>query len=267
LDGAILTYKATAISLNLMIAWSQDVLEQIAKWPKDLPCLLLYDLSHHGVSMPYLVLTNRDMYNIGFTELGRKRLNQIFESHPDFKVRLAVVLSSSASGELARKYSHDDQGQFIEYKPFVEYETAVNWLLSEDNEPLPQVKTHRIEDEMVAGFALKLEEPTRTRKLTNHKEVMLFINGAVEKLELDPDLSTVVGRSTVDLSPHGGNGQSVSRRHIRLHLENDYLFVTDLESTNGTFVNGTKLEPYKPVMLHTNDTLRLGELNVQVVFR
>jgi ABC-type multidrug transport system ATPase subunit len=50
----------------------------------------------------------------------------------------------------------------------------------------------------------------------------------------------------------------VSARHCRLSLrENEYL-LEDLGSTNGTFVNGRRLEPYSPVRVSARDQLILG---------
>jgi pSer/pThr/pTyr-binding forkhead associated (FHA) protein len=40
--------------------------------------------------------------------------------------------------------------------------------------------------------------------------------------------------------------------------------VVDLGSANGTFLNGTRLTPEKPMPLSENDTISLGSLKVQV---
>src|SRR5262245_8394694 len=47
---------------------------------------------------------------------------------------------------------------------------------------------------------------------------------------------------------------SVSRRHFEVDLSRDgEVFVTDLRSLNGTFVNGTRLEPLSDVPLRPRD--------------
>ena len=51
------------------------------------------------------------------------------------------------------------------------------------------------------------------------------------------------------------NDQSVSRRHVRLDLEVDGYVATDLESTNGTFVNDS---PARGTHLEDGDYLRVG---------
>ena len=58
------------------------------------------------------------------------------------------------------------------------------------------------------------------------------------------------------LYPVGTDG--VSRIHCRLTLEGGKYTLTDLGSSYGTFVNGTKLQPNVPVLLNNGDTFCLG---------
>ena len=51
---------------------------------------------------------------------------------------------------------------------------------------------------------------------------------------------------------------SLSRRHFRVSLERGRLFVEDLGSTHGTFVNGQRLKPYHARRLDDGDSLRAG---------
>jgi pSer/pThr/pTyr-binding forkhead associated (FHA) protein len=68
----------------------------------------------------------------------------------------------------------------------------------------------------------------------------------------------------VDLTPEGGLEDGVSRRHARIFLEDGQLSVEDLDSTNGTFLNGNRLEPYVSNPLYDDSTLRLGMLDIKV---
>jgi ABC-type multidrug transport system ATPase subunit/pSer/pThr/pTyr-binding forkhead associated (FHA) protein len=51
----------------------------------------------------------------------------------------------------------------------------------------------------------------------------------------------------------------VSQKHCRLSLEGDKYILEDLGSTNGTFVNGYRLEPNTPVYVSKTDRLTLGQ--------
>jgi len=107
------------------------------------------------------------------------------------------------------------------------------------------------------------------------RELILVIRGMVERLVLPNDLSIVLGRSDlltryhpdVDLTPYGALDRGVSRGHARIHVEDDSLYVTDLGSTNGTFLGGKRLEPNTPTLIGKGDELLLGRLAVQVLFR
>ena len=53
---------------------------------------------------------------------------------------------------------------------------------------------------------------------------------------------------------------SVSRRHLRIAAEGDQLYVEDLNSSNGTFLNEQRLSPFKPARLDYGAKVALGDL-------
>lgn len=56
------------------------------------------------------------------------------------------------------------------------------------------------------------------------------------------------------------NDDSVSRLHARIYIENGIVYLEDLNSTNGTFKNGLRLQPYEKRRLEEDDEIRLGKL-------
>lgn len=68
----------------------------------------------------------------------------------------------------------------------------------------------------------------------------------------------------VDLSTYQAEDQGVSRQHLKLHVEDDQLVITDLNSGNGTFLNGKQLEPNKPYPIKHDDALKLGNLETTI---
>lgn len=50
----------------------------------------------------------------------------------------------------------------------------------------------------------------------------------------------------------------LSRRHFRIAFDRGRVFVEDLHSTNGTFVNGARLKPYHGCLLQAGDTISAG---------
>ena len=58
---------------------------------------------------------------------------------------------------------------------------------------------------------------------------------------------------------------SVSRMHARIIKQGADVYLEDLNSTNGTFKNGLRLEPYERRKLETGDEIKCG--NVTLIFR
>lgn len=66
----------------------------------------------------------------------------------------------------------------------------------------------------------------------------------------------------VDLAEYNAEELGVSRRHLTINAEDDNLQVIDLESGNGTSLNGSRLEPNRAYPLKHLDLLRLGQLEL-----
>ncbi|HEV2579249.1 MAG TPA: FAD-dependent oxidoreductase, partial [Ktedonobacteraceae bacterium] len=73
---------------------------------------------------------------------------------------------------------------------------------------------------------------------------------------LNPGETITIGRdstSTLVLN-HG----TVSRHHAEITCDHGYYCLRDLDSKNGTFVNGARLEPYRVHVLQPRDQVRIG---------
>lgn len=68
----------------------------------------------------------------------------------------------------------------------------------------------------------------------------------------------------VDLAQHGGRENGVSRRHAALVHYRGAIHVVDLNSVNGTFLNGKRLLPEIPYAMNVGDALKLGNINLAV---
>lgn len=54
------------------------------------------------------------------------------------------------------------------------------------------------------------------------------------------------------------NDKTISRLHARIWKEKESIYVTDLNSTNGTFKNGLRVDPNETVLIEPGDELRFG---------
>lgn len=71
-------------------------------------------------------------------------------------------------------------------------------------------------------------------------------------------------RPDVDLTGWGGSGQGVSRQHAILMPSPEGLWLIDLDSTNGTWVNGLYLQPGTKYRLRSGDQVEFGSLRTLV---
>ncbi|MBM3153035.1 MAG: FHA domain-containing protein [Chloroflexi bacterium] len=69
----------------------------------------------------------------------------------------------------------------------------------------------------------------------------------------------------IDLSPFNAYSHGVSRLHAVLKLQGNKLVVMDLGSSNGTYLNNTRLEPNTEQVVRHGDILSLGKLKLQVL--
>jgi pSer/pThr/pTyr-binding forkhead associated (FHA) protein len=58
---------------------------------------------------------------------------------------------------------------------------------------------------------------------------------------------------------------NVSSVHARIYFRNKSLWVEDMGSTNGTYLNDQKLQPNTPVAVRPRDMLRLGDVLFRIV--
>jgi hypothetical protein len=86
--------------------------------------------------------------------------------------------------------------------------------------------------------------------------------------------SLTVGRATpldgeqpdIDLEPYLAQQYGISRLHLKITRSHDLIYVTDLQSLNGTRLNGYRLVPYQKRILRSGDELVIGRLSVYVKF-
>jgi pSer/pThr/pTyr-binding forkhead associated (FHA) protein len=76
------------------------------------------------------------------------------------------------------------------------------------------------------------------------------------------DGELTIGRNEADLA-NLGNDPEISRQHARLRrLESGEILIEDLGSTNGTFVNGARIDA--PRVLGAGDTIKMGQTTLQL---
>lgn len=96
-------------------------------------------------------------------------------------------------------------------------------------------------------------EPTVQNKL-NSSAFLVILRGpqAGEKITLRPGI-TILGREVGFILQDG----RISRRHAQIKYANQEVILDDLQSTNGTFVNGVQIS--QSTLLQHGDSIRIGD--------
>jgi len=128
--------------------------------------------------------------------------------------------------------------------------------------------------EFLRALAEQAKRKLGTGTLGEKQEVLLLIGEEVMSFSLSEEARWLLGRfettdhpDQVDLTPYGAAEKGVSRFHVQLQVEDNQLLVTDLSSTNGSYLSGEPLKARQPKLVRNGDNLLLGRLQIQVLFR
>ena len=106
------------------------------------------------------------------------------------------------------------------------------------------------------------------------KQITFEVEGWSHTVELKGVISILIGRGivmsshegevTVDFLELSGHEKGVSRKHAMIAIEGPAAFVVDLDSTNGTYLNGVRLPAQQQHRVRTGDVLSLGVMDVRL---
>jgi hypothetical protein len=71
----------------------------------------------------------------------------------------------------------------------------------------------------------------------------------------------------IDLTPYQAYASGVSRLHAVVKRDANRVMVMDLGSSNGTYLNGRRLNPHTEESLNHGDIVALGKLKIQILLR
>ena len=102
----------------------------------------------------------------------------------------------------------------------------------------------------------------------------LIMNIEGHELPLPIQDEIIVGRSVgiearpvdVDLTYFRAREYGVSRRHLAIARRAQFIYVTDLNASNGTWINDQRLIAGSARLLRHNDELQLGRLRLHILF-
>ena len=145
-------------------------------------------------------------------------------------------------------------------------------LISLDGMPVPQTLPaidFAYQRLVTNRLASQPEEPALSSKIALHimdvgKTIPLT---GSEEFTLGRSVEGSLTRPTIDLSSFGAYEKGVSRIHVMVKISNNSVTICDLNSVNGTRVNGKKIAPNEPISLNHGDIFTLGKMKFQVLIR
>jgi len=96
----------------------------------------------------------------------------------------------------------------------------------------------------------------RLNQSRDQKQALLFNNKTI------PLVSKItIGSSSNDICI---DNKLASRSHAVIQKIKEGFFICDLKSTNGTFVNGKKIQPDKYIKLNRGDSITIGKSEISM---
>lgn len=265
-DKTTLCYTPHRVNQDIMKQWSDDVLTVLRHREDDSPPRFLFDLTQANVSMSYYVMCHRELFNLGVTTEGREYFLKYLDTYPDIHVKLAVVLSNTMLAALSTRLPSDYDRLNFTARIFFKREAAEQWVKVEPAKEASN--THRIGSNTLlrAIHALDFDE----QDIYGDREYLqIMVNGSPEDIPIVEGRPIIVGRTAranLDLSDFGDLARSVSRRHAQISLSNGRLSIIDLESRNGTFISGRKVEPGVAIFIRRDDVIKVGNIEFTIRF-
>ena len=113
-----------------------------------------------------------------------------------------------------------------------------------------------------------------TASLKDKATVILLVEGhSANPIHISLTHQLVLGRAAgmhqdpcLNLAAYGAAEKGVSHQHATLELIGKTVMLTDLSSTNGTFLNGQRLSPNQQCLVRSGDEIRLGQLVISIYY-
>ena len=135
--------------------------------------------------------------------------------------------------------------------------------------------THNISDDEIAHELSQKEPRPEPPSSPTNSWISLHLMDSGKILPLATRNEFTLGRLSegqpimpdIDLTPYQAYASGVSRLHAVVKRDSSRIFVMDLGSSNGTYLNGRRLNPHMEEDLKHGDVVALGKLKIQVLLR
>lgn len=127
--------------------------------------------------------------------------------------------------------------------------------------PNPQIATTAAQNQVLQPAAagtqvIQLEPKEKTLQLCNTNGIILNVKDG-----------SILGRTTGEFVQQLGTIPVISSRHAQISKKDGKWFITDLHSTNKTYVNNVQLTPDVPTEIKENDVIILANVSFVARFK
>lgn len=127
--------------------------------------------------------------------------------------------------------------------------------------PNPQIATTAAQNQVLQPAAagtqvIQLEPKEKTLQLCNTNGIILNVKDG-----------SILGRTTGEFVQQLGTIPVISSRHVQISKKDGKWFITDLHSTNKTYVNNVQLTPDVPTEIKENDVIILANVSFVARFK
>ncbi len=111
-------------------------------------------------------------------------------------------------------------------------------------------------------------------RLNEKQRASLYLRNGDYPVEVPDTRQVILGRMgtknlpspDIDLTPYGAYEHGVSRHHAALIHRGNQIFIKDLNSRHGTFLNGQRLAPLKSYVLRDGDEIHFAGVVAHIYF-
>jgi len=147
----------------------------------------------------------------------------------------------------------------------------------ENSEPPINPQDKQVSTKLLGDYSIVEKAESSTPRFDANippaRIVVDILHNAVQ-IVFDLSESTIFGRSYpksltfdgIDLAPFDAYEKGVSHHHATFIRDRGYIIIRDLDSRNGTLVNGKRLQAKRNYVLQNGDLIHLGNLALRIRF-
>ncbi len=208
-----------------------------------LPFIFFICCAGMGIVLTILKLKRQQKYGSGikdnFGYRGNSDIKDSFEYKGSSDIKDNIRHKDNSSYK--NSFSHKDKDDFWDEEPPIDYSEICKNQTSVLQQQTPFSETVVLENHTILQLV---------SMMTGEVIVVSFFPFTIGKNEK-------VVQYCID-------SDVVSRRHVQLTKENQKYYITDLHSTNGTWVNDRQLMPGRAYELHHGETVKIADICYEV---